>query len=129
MSLGIYDIRAGWAGTVQFLNADGATRKIIRTFTTAPTIITEILICNSDTIAHEVVFTVYDTTVYRRLWSINVPTRSGYDGIVPVVLTAAMIFPILGVISWPVSFGLEVNVEVAMVGASILDVISVGGYI
>lgn len=129
MAFGIYDIRMPFIANQQFLPADGTGTKVLYTPNFVPLLMADVLLTNSDTIAHVVNVLFYDGTVYRHLGSVNVPAGQGYAGTPPIYLGASILPPILQAWLLDNQQALCFSLVVAMSAATVLDIVGFGGYV
>lgn len=129
MAYGIFDIRAIFTSRVQVLPADTTTPKTLFTFATTPQLITDILLTNSDTIAHMATLTYYTTGGSSRIGSVEVPARAGYDGAGPVSFAANGGIGSFGGWALTNAHALQIGVTVTMTAGTSLDAIVYSGYL
>lgn len=111
-------------------NADGtAFKTAVNADPTSGRLFNTALCANADTIAHVVNVAHKTGATNSIIASVSVPAGSGYGGVAPVNLFAALNATQAGAISLDGQQTLEWQVEVAMVGTFNLDVMFLGARI
>jgi hypothetical protein len=129
MSFGLFDIRMPYTTSAQIAAADTTVPKNLVAWTATPILITDILLTNSDTADHIVALTYYTGTVSRRLSSVNVPARAGYDGAAPVSFFANGAPPNFGAWALVNAYSLQISVTETMPAVVVVDAMAFGGYL
>jgi hypothetical protein len=127
MGLQSFDERIPVVGVLHILAAGGTAYANVVAQNLGTYRIDDILLSNSDTIAHVVVIAVRSGATDYPLASISVPAGAGSGGVAPVAVAATQL-PI-GQSGWLFANtqDLRAKVEVVMTGATFVDVVAYGG--
>ena len=123
-----------WA--YQFVNATSTTKTAIVAAGSNGSQITSMTIASTDTAAQNIIFYLYDGTVYHQLCEINIPANSGNASAAtgPIDVFRNLYFPGLQfdamgnkVLNIPSGWTLYVSMVAAVTTAKAIDVVAMGG--